>query len=202
MAFRTYRTLGEVLKKYQLRLETQPFPVISDSHPAPLQLHDDIRFTLDTIPYDASEAAICENLIYPVLREAWKPFSTVLAIWSHQPIELNEELNGIPDYVIARRSELGKVVFDAPYVAVVEAKRDDFTMGWAQCSLEMYTIQQLNQDQRPVFGIVSNGETWEVGRLETTTLYQYRDRFDINRLDELFGALTYVLETCKRIYNL
>ena len=28
------------------------------------------------------------------------------------------------------------------------------------------------------------------------------NRFDINRLDELFGALTYVLETCKRIYNL
>ena len=93
-------------------------------------------------------------------------------------------------------------MFDAPYVAVVEAKRDDFTGGWAQCALEMYTMQQLNQDTRFVFGIVSNGDTWEIGALGDKILYLYRERFDINDLDELFAALTHVLESCKRIYNL
>ncbi len=202
MAFRTYKTLGEVLKQYRLTYETLSFPKSERMAAAPPQLHSDIEFTLTSIPYSVSEAAICENLIYPVLREVWKPFSQVFSIWSHQPIELNADLAGIPDYIVARRSELGVIVFDVPYVTVVEAKRDDFTMGWAQCSLEMYTIQQLNQDTRPVFGIVSNGETWEIGWLEANTLHQYRDRFDINNLDELFGALTYVLDTCKQIYNL
>lgn len=202
MVFRTYKTLGEVLKKYQLTLETRLFPTLIVGHAAPIQLHQEITFTLDSIPYDISEAAICENLIYPVLREVWKPFVNIFSIWSHQPIELNEELCGIPDYVIAQRSPLGKIVFDTPYVAVVEAKKDDFTLGWAQCCLEMYTIQQLNQNTETVFGIVSNGETWEIGFLQNRTLVQYKDRFDINRLDELFGALTYVLDTCKRIYNL
>lgn len=202
MAFRTYETLGEVLKKYQLTLETGPFPLPTGGQPAPVRLHNEIAFTLDCVPYDVSEAAICENLIYPVLREAWKLFVDVFSIWSHQPVALDEELCGIPDYVIARRSKLGKIVFDTPYVAVVEAKKDDFTGGWAQCSIEMYTIQQLNNDQKPVYGIVSNGEIWEIGLLDASTLRQYRDRFDINRLDELFSALTYVLETCKQIYNL
>lgn len=202
MAFRTYKTLGEVLKKYQLTLITAAFPPLAVVQSAPPQLHVDIEFTLDSVPYDVSEAAICENLIYPVLREAWKPFVDVFLIWSHQPVALDDELCGVPDYIIARRSKLGKVVFDTPYVAVVEAKKDDFTGGWAQCSLEMYTIQQLNNDPKPVYGIVSNGEVWEIGRLEGSTLYQYRDRFDINRLDELFSALTWVLETCRWIYNL
>ncbi len=202
MAFRTYKTLGEVLKKYQITYKEDSFPVPPELTATPIRLREELEFTRREIPYDVSEAAICENIIYPILREAWKQFAGVLAIWSHQPIELNEELNGIPDYIIAKKSVLGKVVFDVPYVAVIEAKRDDFTMGWAQCALEMYTIQQLNNDLRPVFGIVSNGEIWEIGTLEANEFHQYRERFDINKLDELFSALTYVLETCKRIYNL
>lgn len=202
MAFRTYKTLGEVLKAFRLTYELASFPAKTGKVVAPAQLHIEVEFTLNEVPYSVSEAAICENLIYPVLREVWKPFSKVFSIWSHQPIELNAELTGIPDYIIARRSELGFIVFDAPYVAVVEAKRDDFTLGWAQCALEMYTIQQLNNDTRPVFGIVSNGETWEIAWLENAIVKQYRERFDINQLDDLFSALTYVLETCKRIYNL
>lgn len=106
MAFRTYKTLGEILKKYQLTLITSAFPVLTVNRPAPLQLHTDIAFT------------------------------------------------------------------------------------------------QLTNGQKPVYGIVSNGEVWEIGLLEASTLRQYRDRFDINRLDELFSALTCVPETCKRIYNL
>ena len=202
MPFRTYRTLGEVLKKYQIMYQEDSFVIPENRSVAPDRLKEEIAFTRREIPYDISEAAICENIIYPVLREVWKQFAGTLTIWSHQPIELNEELSGIPDYIFAKKSVLGKIVFDAPYVAVVEAKRDDFTGGWAQCALEMYTMQQLNQDTRLVFGVVSNGDTWEIGSLEAKTFYLYRERFDINALDDLFSALTHVLDSCKRIYNL
>lgn len=202
MAFRIYRTLGEVLKTYQISYQEVAFPSILDNELAPAQLHEEIKFTQREIPYNQSEAAICEAIIFPILRAVWKQFVNTFAIWSHQPIELNDELNGIPDYIFARKSVLGKIIFDTPYVAVVEAKRDDFTMGWAQCGLEMYTIQQLNKDTRPVFGIVSNGDVWEIAQLEDTTFTVFTAQFILNRLDELFGALTYILESCKRIYNL
>ncbi|TAE30654.1 MAG: hypothetical protein EAZ91_10000 [Cytophagales bacterium] len=201
MAFRTNQTLSDILKKYTIRYEQKALP---DYKPvlAPDRLHEEIAFTVDRVYYKISESAVCENIIYPVLKEAWKPFSDSLAIWSHPTVSLNDELTGVPDYVIGKQSKLGIVVFDSPFVAVVEAKRDDFFNGWAQCVLEMYTIQQLNGDGKPVFGIVSNGDIWQIGKLDESVFVEYSSSFDIDRLNELFGALTYVLETCKRIYNL
>lgn len=135
------------------------------------------------------------NLIYPVLKAAWRPFANELALWSHQAIEFTEELSGIPDYMISRRSELGKIVLDYPLLAVVEAKKDDFTGGWAQCALEMYVIQQLNQNaEQRIFGIVSNGETWEFAQLLHNTFTLFNQRFDIRELDSLYSAL---LTVCK-----
>lgn len=202
MAFRTFQTVGEVLTSYQLRYEQAVFRLPAKVVAVPQQLQEELTLTLREIDYRISEASICENLIYPVLREVWKQFTDTFAFRSHQPIRLNDELNGIPDYLFTRKSELGKVVVGMPYVAVVEAKRDDFTMGWAQCALEMYTIQQLNKDTRPVFGIVSNGDVWEIGQLEGSVFTEFSPQFTIDRLHELFNALTHLLETCKHIYNL
>jgi hypothetical protein len=194
MAFTTYKSLSEVIKKFKIKYVGEDFPVF-EPNKAPEVLQDDISFTLQNVAYDISEPAICENLIYPVLKAAWRPFANELALWSHQAIEFTEELSGIPDYLISRRSDLGKIVLDYPLLAVVEAKKDDFTGGWAQCGLEMYVIQQLNQnaDQR-IFGIVSNGETWEFAQLQQNTFTLFNQRFDIRELDALYGAL---LSICK-----
>jgi hypothetical protein len=202
MAFRTYKTLGEVLNAYQIQYGQATFPPTDKTVIAPALLHAELALTQQEIDYRASEASICENIIYPILREVWKQYRDIFAFRSHQPIRLNDELNGIPDYLFTRKSELGKVVVGVPYVAVVEAKRDDFTGGWAQCSLEMYTIQQLNQDTRTVFGIVSNGDVWEVATLENQVFTSLSPQFSLDRLDELFSALTWVLTSCKQIYNL
>lgn len=202
MAFRNYKTLGEVLKAYQVQRNVATFPADYTRLDAPAGLTEDIEFVLQNVAYKVSEAAVCENIIYPVLRQVWKPYINVFSIWSHQPLELNDDLNGIPDYLFTRRSALGPIVFEAPYVAVVEAKRDDFSAGWAQCLLEMRTMQQLNQSPNPVFGIVSNGDGWQIGQLENNAFIEYSNLFTLTNLNELFSALTWVLESCKRIYNL
>ncbi|MDZ7934141.1 MAG: hypothetical protein U5M51_04070 [Emticicia sp.] len=189
MAFTTYKSLAEVIKKFKIKYEGEDFPAFEASK-APEVLQEDISFTLQNVAYDISEPAICENLIYPVLKAAWRPFANELALWSHQAIEFTEELSGIPDYMISKRSELGKIVLDYPLLAVVEAKKDDFTGGWAQCGLEMYVIQQLNQNpEQRIFGIVSNGETWEFAQLLRNTFTLFNQRFDIRELDALYGAL-------------
>ncbi|MFN4254385.1 MAG: hypothetical protein ACK4Q5_05215 [Saprospiraceae bacterium] len=200
MAFTGFRQLSDVLKKYQIRYEEQDFPMPAQATSVPEVLRDDIRFTLNEVAYDISESAICENLIYPVLKTAWRQHADILAIWSHQPLG-EGELSGVPDYVISKKSELGKIVFEAPYVAVVEAKKDDFTAGWAQCGLEMHTMQQLNATpDLPVHGIVSNGETWEIAMLHGNVLVKYRQIFQIHRLDELYTALLTVLGGYRKFF--
>lgn len=99
MAFTTYKSLSEVIKKIKIKYVGEDFPVF-EPNKAPEVLQDDISFTLQNVAYDVSEPAICENLIYPVLKAAWRPFANELALWSHQAIEFTEELSGIPDYLI------------------------------------------------------------------------------------------------------
>jgi hypothetical protein len=201
MSFTQFKSLSEVLKKYRIKYEEKDFNIITQQVP-PSYLVEDIDFTLREVVYQVSEASICENLIYPVLKAAWKPYTDVFAIWSHQPIEYDSGLFGIPDYIISKRSELGKIIFETPYIAVMKAKKDDFTNGWAQCGLEMFTIQKINQtDKFVIFGIVSNGETWEFAQLEGNVFTTYRQRFDITSLVILYNALTTILEICKKQFD-
>lgn len=197
MAFNQFKTLADVLKHYHIRFLREDFPPLN-ADPVPEVLREDIRFTLQCIPYDVSEAAVCENLIYPILKSAWRDYADVLSLWSHQSIQADNVLAGIPDYLVSKRSELGVIVMETPYIAVVEAKRDDFSGGWAQCGLELYAIQILNAaPQLPLYGIVSNGEIWEFAQLAQDRFTLYNQRCDVNDLDRLFNSLRTILEFCK-----
>jgi hypothetical protein len=88
----------------------------------------DLLFTDGVV--DNSEDAICENLIYPVLKEVWKSYRHQLTLWSHQALTYDEDVSGVPDYIVTKRSPLGTIVFDKPYFLVVEAKQDKFEEGW------------------------------------------------------------------------
>lgn len=201
MSFNQFKNLPDVLKKYSLVLEETQWKNLSPIT-APELLKEELDFTLNNVPYSFSEAAICENLIYPILKQAWKNYADALAIWSQAPLNYNKELSGISDYLIAKRSPLGRIVFDLPYIAVVEAKRDDFSAGWGQCGAEMVAMQQINGDVNlPVYGIVSNGEIWEFAQLEQQIFTFYKQRFDIVNLDILFSVLTALLESCKQRIN-
>ena len=90
---------------------------------------------------------------------------------------------------------MGKIVLDYPLLAVVEAKNNYFKAGWAQCGSEMYAIQQLNKEpNQRVFGIVSNGETWEFAQLMQNTFTLFTQRYDIQELDVLYSALETVYQ--------
>jgi hypothetical protein len=196
MPFTTYKTISAVLQDYQIVSAETNFVVethlpISDSFRA------DLEFSLRELVFDNSEYAICENLIYPVLKEIYKSYRDKFMLWSHQPLNFDETLSGVPDYVVAKRSPLGKFVFDQPYVIVIEAKRDDFAAGWGQCLAEMVTAQKLNERGiQPVFGIVSNGKIWEFGRLVSDRFTRNIEGYTIYNLDRLFAAINYIFAQC------
>jgi hypothetical protein len=198
MAFTNqFKSLAAVLKHYQIHYKEADFEIIKTAT-LNESVRQDIFFTLKEVAYNVSEAAICENLIYPILKAAWKLYADVFSIWSHASLEYDDELTGIPDYLISKRSDLGKIIFDSPLLAVVEAKKDNFSAGWAQCALEMVAIQKINNDEQlGVYGLVSNGEVWEIAMLKNQQFVFYNKRFVIEELDTLFNVLVSILETCK-----
>jgi hypothetical protein len=92
---------------------------------------------------------------------------------------------------------LGKVVFEQPYLLLVEAKQDKFEEGWGQCLAEMVAAQRLNTEPSLiVFGIVSNGKMWQFGKLQSNAFIQHTIPYSIYELDRLFAAVNYIFQQC------
>jgi hypothetical protein len=201
MAFSSYKTLGEVLKAFQVVYTEANFVgelefKISD------YFREDLEIMMRDGVVDNSEFAICENLIYPVLKEVWKCYRSKFIFWSHHSLNYDEKLSGFPEYILAKRSPLGKVVFDKPYFILVEAKQDNFEAGWAQCLAEMIAAQRLNDELKIViFGIVSNGGTWQFGKLEANIFTRNIIPYTIYELDKLFAVVNYVFQQCELQLN-
>jgi hypothetical protein len=197
-AFSEYKQLSAVLQEFRLQFVEEKFEIIIPAQ-ASAQLHEEIAFNRAEMPYNSTEALICESILFPVLREAWKGFHKSITLWSHQAIALNAEISGTPDYLFAKRSALGKIVLDKPYIAVVEAKRDDFTAGWGQCAVEMVVAQGINgTPHNLVFGIVSNGDYWEFAGLRGSEFVQYTNTYKIEELNEIFSVITSMLTIAER----
>ena len=197
MAFSSYKTIGEVLKEFQVKYTESNFMSEAEFH-----VSDYFREYLQTVMREGvvtnSEYAICENLIYPVLKEVWKRYSSKFTLWSHQSLTYDEKLSAYPEYILAKRSPLGKVVFDKPYFILVEAKQDNFEAGWAQCLAEMIAVQRLNGELSiTIFGIVSNGDRWQFGKLEAEVFTKDNTPNTIYELDKLFAAVNYVFQECE-----
>ena len=201
MAASKFKILEDVLRHYKIRSERVKFEIITQIA-TPQYLKEDLNFVFEYVPYKVSEVAICENIIYPVLRAGWKPYVATFTLWSHRAIEMDDESTAYPDYVVSKNSDMGPLYFENPFVAVVKAKREDFTFGWAQCCSEMVSLQKLNTDKNiPIFGIVSTGDLWQIAKLEHNTFTEYTNQFSIGDLDNLLNGIASVFEYCKRHFD-
>ncbi|CAK0741501.1 conserved hypothetical protein [Gammaproteobacteria bacterium] len=103
-----------------------------------------------------------------------------LKIWKAAPLH-SDEYKGQVDYLIAPR----KAYLSTPLLCVVEAKKDDFEQGLAQCLVEMKACQWNNEQagsRITVYAIVTNGEVWKFyqltieGQVFATLPYSLADR--------------------------
>ncbi|NJL83815.1 MAG: hypothetical protein HC890_14390 [Chloroflexaceae bacterium] len=198
MPFSVYKTLGAVATEFQIEYTVAEF-VRELSFAVPLGFQEELDLLLSDGVVDNSEAAICEALIYPILKEVWKFYRHQFTLWSHQTLSYSEQLFGQPNYILAKRSPLGTVVFDQPYFLVVEAKQDKFEEGWGQCLAELIAVQGLNnQSIQTLFGMVSNGKIWQFGRLENQKFTRNKRFYSIQELTSLFGAVNFVFNECQQ----
>ena len=197
MAFSNYKSISSVIKKFQIKYVQSNF-MLEVEFPAKESFQEELDLLFTDGVIDNSEDAICENLIYPVLKEVWKPYRSKLTLWSHEALTYDEDLSGIPDYTVTQRNSLSTIVFDKPYFLIVEAKQDKFEEGWSQCLAEMIAIQRINDDfVSDVFGIVSNGKIWQFGKLVGDVFTRNKNLYMIQDLDKLFAAVNYIFQQCE-----
>jgi len=159
------------------------------------QFLEEFEFCTQYIDIFASEAARCEAIIFPILKEVYKAYADDYALWIKKTITYDETLSGTPDYLISTRSELGIPVVGIPLIILVEAKKNDFDQGWGQCIAEMLAAQKIKGDPDiPIYGIVSDGKWWEFGLLVDDAFTRNRTSVTMDNLPRLFGAIDAVFK--------
>jgi len=202
MSFSDFKTIDQVQKQFNIALQQQSIIQPQPISPS-VAFTENLEFDMQNVDI-RDEAARREIIIYPLLREIFRQHADKLSLFSHRPLIVEESasgdgqpsngrLSGVPDYLVSTRSPLGRTVMGKPLLIVVEAKRDDFELGWAQCLAEMIAAQRYNEsDNISVHGIVTNGDAWEFGRLTKKTLVREPGIFPLRDLNELLGAVKFV----------
>ena len=197
MSFDSYKNISEVLQEYSITSVEKNYIVETE-----INLRDyfkeELEFSLKEFMFEESEYAVCETIIFPVLKEVYRSYREKFTLWSHKAIAYDEKLSGVPDYILAKRSPLGKEIFEKPFFIVVEAKKDDFIKGWGQCLAEMVAINKLNgAKNQKVFGIVSNGQLWQFGQLKGNIFNRNIRAYSIYELENLLAAINYIFQQCE-----
>ena len=194
MAFRKYKSLEQVKQIFPyLEVTLADFvPTQLPAYPIPVYLEQQLKENLG-MPR-TNEYFVCEFLIVPILREVWLQHKKHLKLWTHPTLTYKKELTGNPDYLISYSQSGEYLLLGPPIVSVVEAKFERFNQGWAQCLVEMITCQKLNENPDiTVFGIVSTGTEWQMGRLHHNRFEQQSSSYSVANLPQLMSVLEYVL---------
>jgi len=192
MPFTAFKSIATVLEQYPILYQENLIihPKAIDYSP---YFADRLHLTVTEGIVFNSEYAICENIISPILTEIWQHYRSQCLLWSHQSFTFDETLNGVPDYIVAKRSPRGKVLLERPFLMVVEAKKDNFEEGWGQCLAELIAAQKLNQSvEDKIFGIVTNGKLWEFAQLQDNIFTKDLNAYLLDPLDTLMAALNFV----------
>ncbi len=196
MAYTNYENLKQVTDEFGLKvkrihfLKTKPFKV-NEYYLEVLK-----RYFADGSSI-ASEIAICEKLISPIINEV--AYANKLTVFSHVVFNLkgSESLKGIPDYLIGIKAN-DDTTLGTPIVCLGEAKKDNFVLGWGQVAAEMYAAQQANKEENlniPIYGLVSNGRLWEIGLLTGNNLQIDTISYS-GQSQEIFDVLNWVFADC------
>ena len=192
MSFSQFKNIADVQKAYNIRYAESSF-ISSIEITVPPVLIEEFEFNKENIDIFSSEASRSELIVSPLLRSVYKNHSKNYSFWIQKPIAFDKVLSGTPDYIFSKRSSLGKTVLETPIVIVVEAKKNDFEQGWGQCLAELVASQKINNnDKKSVYGIVTDGNLWQFGRLNTDLFTKNEKNYTIDDMQELYGALEYL----------
>jgi len=144
--------------------------------------------------FDLESFEISKTLLIDAICEEGLEGFERLKIWKGAYLE-GETVCGNVDYLLAER----RAYLEAPFVCVIEAKKDDFEQGLAQCLVAMQACQWENQQVDrliDIYGIVTNGEGWKFYKLTIEGKIYESLLHGIGEMPILIGILRVFFQNC------
>ena len=157
----------------------------------PSQLLQEILLRNELIPIN-SEKARSELIVTPILVEWMQNNPKQLQYFSGNSFDVLPEkaLKGRCDFLFTKHFSLH---IAAPVIAMFEAKDDNVDNWYGQCGAEMYAAklfnEQKNEPYKIIYGAVTDGYEWVFLRLEDNMLFTDSERYYMQDLPRLLGAL-------------
>lgn len=140
-----------------------------------------------------TEKAKSELIISVLLVELWEHFNRTISFFSGIDFNIDVEngLTGVCDFLVS----LSPTQFhlEAPVIILVEAKRDNLTIGLGQCVAEMVAAQRFNAEKENdiprIYGATTSGIDWIFLKLAGKKLHLDMAAYTIERCDRILGIL-------------
>ncbi len=140
-----------------------------------------------------TEKARSELIVAEVLVELREQFDRRISLFSgiDFSVDASDGLVGVCDFLVSLSPV--QYLLQAPIIALVEAKRDDFLSGLGQCTAEMLAAQRFNakrgNDIPTVYGVSTTGLAWKFLKLMEKRLYIDVASYTIRECDKILGIL-------------
>jgi hypothetical protein len=144
-----------------------------------------------------SEKSRCECVIAPILTACRELLENEVYFYSGITFDVDpvRGLVGECDYLFACTAPTP--VLEAPFLVVVEAKKDDLYQGLGQCAAQMLAARILNERRNRIMpcihGCVTTGREWQFLKLEQNDLLIDGKVLFINDLELILGTLAAIL---------
>ncbi len=199
MAYSNF-TLSEVKKAFQIVETVESVNLFSHVEPktpssvltAVLERNMQVALAVNT------EKAKSELIIANVLIELREKFDRRISVFSGIDFNVDAEngLTGVCDFLVSLSP--ARFILEAPVIILVEAKKDDLTVGLGQCVAEMIASQRFNKENGNdipcIYGATTSGTEWLFLKLEEQTLYIDTEFYSIHECDKILGILASMVE--------
>ena len=149
-----------------------------------------------------TEKAKSEMIVTDILVELREHFEGRISLFSgiEFTVDAANDLSGVCDFVLSLSP--GQFSLKAPVIVLVEAKKDELTVGLAQCVAqcvaEMVAAQRFNAEKGNeipyVYGAVTSGTEWLFLKLAGQQLSIDMTAYHIERCDRILGILASMVE--------
>lgn len=139
-----------------------------------------------------TEKGKSELIVSAVLVELWEHFDCSISFFSGIDFNVDAEsgLTGVCDFLVSLSP--AQFHLEAPVIVLVEAKRDNLTVGLGQCVAEMVAVQRFNdagEHGTPcIYGALTSGIDWVFLKLDGKRLQLDMSAYTIERCDKILGV--------------
>ena len=140
-----------------------------------------------------TEKAKSELIVSVILIELWEHFDRGISFFSGIDFNVDTEngLTGVCDFLVSLSPS--QFHLESPAIILVEAKRDNLTIGLGQCVAEMVAAQCFNAERGNdipcIYGATTSGIDWVFLKLEGKKLQLDMAAYQIAQCDKILGIL-------------